>query len=78
MSDNWKTEENPGFRDPSNPLAGFTEHPALLDVIPGFVLPDLSRIPPTSRISAGHQSEGYFSGNVNGVSDELHTPAGNQ
>ena len=42
MNDNWKTEVNPGFRNPSDPLAGFTEHPALLDVIPGFLLPDLS------------------------------------
>ena len=76
MSDNWKTEENPGFRDLSDPLAGFTQHPALLDAVPGFVLPDLSRIPSTSETSAA--SETGFSGRVNGVADELHTPAGSQ
>lgn len=78
MSDNWKTNENPGFRDTSDPLAGFVDHPALLDVIPGFILPDLSLIPPTSsfdredRFASG---EG-FSGRIDGVADELHTPAG--
>ena len=76
MSDNWKTERNPGFRDTSDPLAGFTDHPAILDSIPGFILPDLSRIPPTSKASAF--SVAGFSGRVNGVSDELHTPAGLQ
>ena len=74
MSDNWKTDVNPGFHDPSDPLAGFSEHPAILDTIPGFILPDLSRIPPTSETSAA--SYAGFSGRVNGVSDELHTPAG--
>ena len=74
MSDNWKTEENPGFTDTANPLAGFTEHPAMLDAIPGFILPDLSLIPPTSETSA--TSGSGFSGRVNGVADELHTPAG--
>lgn len=80
MSDNWKTDENPGFIDITNPLAGFTERPALLDVIPGFVLPDLSLIPPTSPTSAryGQPSDSGFSGQVGGVADELHTPAGSQ
>lgn len=77
MNDNWKTEVNPGFRNPSDPLAGFTEHPALLDVIPGFILPDLSRIPPTSASRDGYRAPGaVFSGRVGGVADELHTPAG--
>ena len=78
MSDNWKTDGNPGFIDPSDPLAGFKEHPDLLDVIPGFVLPDLSLIPPTSDVT-GNDVPGAgsgFSGRVDGVSDELHTPAG--
>ncbi len=78
MSDNWKTDVNPGFRDPSDPLAGFTDHPALLDVIPGFILPDLSRIPPTSVSTDGYREAPgtVFSGRVGGVADELHTPAG--
>ena len=38
MEDNWKTEDNPGFKDPSDPLAGFTDHPLLLERIPGFRL----------------------------------------
>ncbi len=85
MEDNWKTDVNPGFIDPADPLAGFTEHPALLDVIPGFILPDLSKIPPTSGIREndgllgsymGHSPAGGFSGQVDGVLDELHTPAG--
>ena len=82
MSDNWKTGENPGFVDPANPLAGFVEHPALLQAIPGFVLPDLKRIPPTSDITGKHFNGAYgsgeeFSGIVAGVADEAHTPAGN-
>ena len=76
MSDNWKTDRNPGFKDPSDPLAGFTGRPALLDVIPGFVLPDLSRIPPTSDVLSGSSRATGFSGKVDGVADELHTPAG--
>ena len=82
MSDNWKTSENPGFVDPANPLAGFVEHPALLDVIPGFILPDLTRIPPTSDVTGKNFNGAYGSGNqfsgiVSGVADEAHTPAGN-
>lgn len=77
MSHNWKTEENPGFVDPTNPLAGFVDHPALLDVIPDFILPALERIPPTTEVSkGGFGSGGDFSGRVNGVADEAHTPAG--
>ena len=38
MRDNWKTDENPGFKDPADPLAGFTDHPLLLDHIPAFRL----------------------------------------
>ena len=76
MSDNWKTDENPGFRDTSNPLAGFMEQPALLRAIPSFKLPDLSLIPSTTEVDA--TSGTSFSGRVNGVSDELHTPAGLQ
>ncbi len=77
MEDNWKTDVNPGFRDPKDPLSGFVEHPALLDVIPGFILPDLSLIPPTSGVSSGYFASGDgFSGRVGGVADELHTPAG--
>ena len=79
MRDNWKTDGNPGFLDTTDPLAGFTEHPALLDAIPGFVLPDLSLIPPTTFTSAGPgMGTGGFSGSINGVADELHTPAGIQ
>jgi hypothetical protein len=62
--------------DISNPLAGFVEQPALLVAIPGFRLPDLSRIPSTTEINT--TSDTSFSGRVNGVSDELHTPAGLQ
>ena len=77
MSDNIKTDKNPGFIDPTDPLAGFTDHPALLEAIPDFILPDLSHIPPTSTTSSGqsHGSAG-FSGVIGGVADELHTPAG--
>ena len=83
MSDNWKTTENPGFVDPANPLAGFVEHPALKDAIPGFILPDLKRIPPTTDVSGKHFNGAYgsgkeFSGIVAGVADEAHTPAGSQ
>ena len=74
MSNNWKTATNPGFRDPADPLSGFTEHPAVLDSIPGFILPDLSRIPSTSETSVSFSTG--FSGVVNGVADEVHTPAG--
>jgi hypothetical protein len=82
MSDNWKTTENPGFVEPANPLAGFVDHPALLEVIPGFVLPDVKRIPPTSDVSGKNFNGAYgagkeFSGIVSGVADEAHTPAGN-
>jgi len=79
MCDNIKTDENPGFLDPTNPLAGFTANPSLLDAIPGFILPDLSRIPPTSSVSNDAyrpQSAAGFTGQIAGVSDELHTPAG--
>ena len=41
MHDNWKTAANPGFIDPDNPLAGFVPAPAVLDSIPGFILPSL-------------------------------------
>ena len=75
MSDNWMTTENPGFVDPSNPLAGFVADPALLKAIPGFVLPALERIPPTTDVEVQGSGEG-FSGRVNGVADEAHTPAG--
>lgn len=79
MSDNWKTAENPGFLDPAHPLAGFVAHPALLEVIPAFVLPALDRIPPTSDVSMeGFAASTGFSGSVNGVADEAHTPAGIQ
>ena len=79
MNDNWKTDENPGFRDVKDPLAGFNDHPALLDVIPGFILPDLSLIPPTSALDRRDRltSGTGFSGRIGGVADELHTPAGN-
>lgn len=77
MSDNWKTDDNPGFIDPADPLAGFVAHPALLDVIPGFVLPALEKIPPTTKVKGRVLTE-HFSGRVNGVADEAHTPAGNQ
>ena len=82
MSDNWKTTENPGFVDPADPLKGFVAHPALLDVIPGFILPDLSLIPPTSDLAGKNFDGAYGSGNqfsgINmGVADEAHTPAGN-
>ena len=46
---------------------------------PGFVLPDVRRIPPTSPISQDGLwmgRGGHFSGQVNGVADEAHTPAG--
>ncbi len=43
MHDNWKTAANPGFIDPDNPLAGFVPAPAVLDSIPGFILPSLPR-----------------------------------
>lgn len=75
MSDNWMTSENPGFVDPSNPLAGFVAEPALLKAIPGFILPALERIPPTTDVEVQGSGEG-FSGRVNGVADEAHTPAG--
>ena len=74
MSNNWKTATNPGFRDPADPLSGFNEHPAVLDSIPGYILPDLSRIPSTSETSVSFSTG--FSGVVNGVADEVHTPAG--
>jgi hypothetical protein len=61
--------------DPSNPLAGFVADPALLKAIPGFVLPALERIPPTTDVEVQGSGEG-FSGRVNGVADEAHTPAG--
>jgi hypothetical protein len=77
MSDNWKTDDNPGFIDPADPLAGFVAHPALLDVIPGFILPALEKIPPTTKVTGRVVTE-HFSGRVNGVADEAHTPAGNQ
>ena len=82
MSDNWKTSENPGFVELANPLAGFVDHPALLEVIPGFVLPDVKRIPPTSDVSGKNFNGAYgagkeFSGIVSGVADEAHTPARN-
>ena len=41
MHDNWKTTANPGFVDPEDPRAGFVAAPAVLDTIPGFVLPAL-------------------------------------
>lgn len=77
MEQNWKTTENPGFVDPENPLAGFVAHPKLLEVIPGFVLPDVSRIPPTTDVSLNYSSGNQFSGINCGVADEAHTPAGN-
>ena len=40
MHDNWKTTLNPGFVDPDDPRAGFVAAPAVLDSIPGFVLPE--------------------------------------
>lgn len=77
MKDNWKTDRNPGFCDPSDPLSGFVDNPDLLKMIPGFVLPDVSRIPPTTSVSRGIMiSGGSFSGKAGGVADELHTPAG--
>ncbi len=39
MHDNWKTNVNPGFIDPDDPLAGFVTDPPVLDSIPGFRLP---------------------------------------
>ena len=41
MHGNWKTDQNPGFVDPDHPLAGFVTAPAVLDSIPGFILPPL-------------------------------------
>ena len=79
MSDNVKTDENPGFVDPEDPLAGFIPDPPLLKAIPGFILPDLSRIPRTSPVTGDAyrpQSAAGFSGINRGVADELHTPAG--
>ena len=40
MHDNWKTTLNPGFVNPDDPRAGFVPAPAVLDSIPGFVLPE--------------------------------------
>ena len=75
MGDNWKTDGNPGFVDPANPLAGFVAEPALLKAIPGFVLPAVERIPPTTDVKMNGPGGG-FSGRVYGVADEAHTPAG--
>ena len=36
MTDNWKTTENPGFKDIDNPQAGFEADPPLKEHIPAF------------------------------------------
>lgn len=41
MSHNWKTTDNPGFLNPDNPKEGYADSPAVLQHIPGFVLPDI-------------------------------------
>jgi hypothetical protein len=38
MSDNWKTTDNPGLKDPDDPRSGFIADPPLLKHIPGFRL----------------------------------------
>ena len=38
MHDNWKTTDNPGFKDPENPRAGFVPDPPLQKHIPDFRL----------------------------------------
>ena len=85
LHDNWKTTTNPGFIDPNDPLKGFSEHPPILDAIPGFVLPPVDRIPPTSPVDSCwlHATKATratygFSGIAAGVADEAHTPAGLQ
>ena len=70
MHDNWKTTDNPGFVDPANPLKGFVEDPPILRVIPGFQLPQVGMIPPSSP-SAYERQAGDFSGG----DDEAHTSA---
>lgn len=74
LSDNWKTDTNPGFVDPADPLKGFTECPALLDAVPGFVLPPVEKIPPTSTPELVFK-HGRYSGIMYGVADEKHTKA---
>lgn len=69
MHDNWKTCENPGFVDPSDPLRGFVADPAVLRIIPGFQLPQVEKIPPTSV--SHYRVDGGFSGG----DDEAHTSA---
>jgi len=85
LRDNWKTTTNPGFIDPNDPLKGYSEHPPVLDAIPGFVLPPVDRIPSTSavdsswlRATKATRSTYGFSGIAYGVADEAHTPAGLQ
>ena len=83
LQDNWKTVANPGFLDPDDPLKGFTEHPPVLEAIPGFVLPPVARIPATSAVDScwlqatkATRATYGFSGISAGVADEAHTPAG--
>ena len=85
LRDNWKTTTNPGFIDPNDPLKGYSEHPPVLDAIPGFVLPPVDRIPSTSavdsswlRATKATRATYGFSGIAYGVADEAHTPAGLQ
>lgn len=85
LRDNWKTTTNPGFIDPNDPLKGYSEHPPVLDAIPGFVLPPVARIPATSavdscwlRATKATRATYGFSGIAYGVADEAHTPAGLQ
>ncbi len=70
MRDNWKTTENPGFVDPTDPLKGFVPDSPLLRTIPGFQLPPFADIPPTSPSRYETHSEGFSGGD-----DEAHTKA---
>ena len=70
MRDNWKTTENPGFADPKDPLRGFVVDSPLLRAIPGFQLPPVEEIPPTSPSRYETRNDGFSGGN-----DEAHTKA---
>ena len=70
MRDNWKTTENPGFADPKDPLRGFVVDSPLLMNIPGFQLPPVEEIPPTSPSRYETRNNGFSGGN-----DEAHTKA---
>ena len=70
MHDNWKTGVNPGFVNADNPLEGFVKDPEILRHIPGFRLPDVSRIPPNSESHFSVPASGFSGGK-----DEAHTKA---